>query len=234
MKNNQDRTIGIIGGVGPQATRFIYEKIIEFSQNKYGAKNNDDYPRIIIFSVPIPDFIADTKKLNLAKKMLIEAVKSLTQVGATKLCIASNTVHILLDSLAEETAVEFFSVIKLVARKCQNLGFKKVGILGSPVLLNSGLYQQELEKYHIQVILLDNKQIKMVEEIIRNVLAGKKDGEKKKEYIDILNDFFKRGAEGIILGCTELPMAVNYEALGNRTINSDEVLAEELTDYYYN
>ena len=65
------------------------------------------------------------------------------------------------------------------------------------------------------------------------MLAGKKEFSKKQAYIDALNDLFDRGSQAIILGCTELPLAINYEALGNRTISSDEVLAEGLVDYYY-
>ena len=60
-----------------------------------------------------------------------------------------------------------------------------------------------------------------------------KNEEKKQQYIGVLNDLFSKGSEAIILGCTELPLAANYEVLGNRTINSDEVLAEGIVDYYY-
>ena len=64
-------------------------------------------------------------------------------------------------------------------------------------------------------------------------MAGEKNYDKKQEYIKTLNDLFSRGSQAIILGCTELPLAINYEALGNRTISSDEVLAEGIVDYYY-
>ncbi|HUV46671.1 MAG TPA: amino acid racemase [Candidatus Bathyarchaeia archaeon] len=231
--NKNKNAIGIIGGVGPQATKFIYEKIIEFSQTKYGAKDNDDYPKIIIYSVPIPDFISDEKRLEQAKKMLITATKSLTKAGVTKLSIASNTVHILLPKLRKQTIIDFLSVIEITAKKCSNCGFKKVGILGSPILVKSGIYTKALRKYGIRTILPTKEELQIAEDIIRDVLAGGKDGDKKQKYIKVLNELFTRGAEAIILGCTELPLAVNYEALGNKTINSDEVLAEALTDYYY-
>lgn len=227
------KKVGIIGGVGPQATKFIYEKIIEFSQIKYGAKNNDDYPSILVASVPVPDFISNKSHLMLATKMLIEATKSLTLAGVSKLCIASNTVHILLPELQKQTEIEFISIIEIVAKRCVDYGLKKVGLLGSPVLVKSGLYTKELKKYGIETILPTKKELEVAENIIRNILAGVKDSEKKKKYIKVLNDLFDRGAESIILGCTELPLAVNYEALGNKTINSDEVLAEALIDYYY-
>lgn len=125
------KKVGIIGGVGPQATQFIYGKIIELSQIKYGAKDNDDYPRILIDSVPVPDFISDTAQVPVARKMLIQSAQSLIKAGATKLCIGSNTVHILLDDLEKATGTEFISMIKLVACKCSSRGFKKVGLLGT-------------------------------------------------------------------------------------------------------
>jgi aspartate racemase len=228
-----NKKVGIIGGVGPQATQFIYEKIIEFSQSKYEARNNDDYPKILIESVPVPDFISDTGQIEIAKKMLLESAQNLVKAGATKLCIGSNTVHILLDDLRKSTTVEFLSMVELVAKKCASQGLRKVGILGTPVLLKSGIYEQELRKHGIDLVLPTAEEIAISDSIIRDVLAGHKAYDKKQEYIKALNDLFHRGSEAIILGCTELPLAINYEALGDRTISSDEVLAEGIVDYYY-
>jgi aspartate racemase len=231
MKNN--KKIGIIGGVGPQSTDFIYQKIIQFSQSKYNAKDNADYPRLVIESVPVPDFISNKDNIKEAKEMLIAATKSLSDSGVTKLCIGSNTVHILLEELSKHTEVPFLSMIELVADNCVNKGFKKVGILGTPVLINSGLYKKELEKKSIEVINPTKEQLEVVENIIRGVISGTDNEEYKAEYLEVLDDVFNKGAQAVILGCTELPLAVNYEALGNRTINSDEVLAEGIVDYYY-
>ena len=63
-----NKKVGIIGGVGPQSTDYIYEKIIEFSQTKYNAKDNADYPRLIIESVPVPDFISNKENIETAEK----------------------------------------------------------------------------------------------------------------------------------------------------------------------
>ncbi len=228
-----DKKIGIIGGVGPQSTNFIYEKIIEYSQTKYHAENNADYPRLVIESVPVPDFISNKDNIEKAKSMLIEAAKALAAAGATRLCIGSNTVHILLEDLKQKTEIPFISMIELVAKRCVTNNFKKVGVLGTPVLVASGIYTKELEKNGIEVILPTAEQLEVVEHIIRHVIAGSNDEEKKTAYIETLNDFYSKGADTVILGCTELPLAMNYEVLGNRTINSDAVLAEGIVDYYY-
>ena len=228
-----DKKIGIIGGVGPQSTDFIYETVIKLAQKKYGAKNNEDYPHLLIESVPIPDFISNKDKVKEASKLLKQSVLSLTTAGCTRLCIGSNTVHILLEDLQKETSVEFISMVKLVANKCKERRNKKVGVLGTPVLLESGLYSKELHNLGIEIVLPTVNQIKIVEDIIRSVIAGNPHHQKKQEYVDILNDLYSKGAEAVILGCTELPLAINYEALGNKTLNSDEILAEGIVDYYY-
>lgn len=228
-----DKKIGIIGGVGPQSTDFIYERVIQFSQSKYKAKDNADYPRLAIESVPVPDFISNKDNIEPAKEMLVNSAKSLANGGATRLCIGSNTVHILLDELKSQVNVPFISMIELVVKKCAKHGFKKVGVLGTPVLVDSGIYSKELEKNSISSIIPTARQLEVVENIIRGVIGGSGIGNHKDEYIEVLNDLFSKGADAVILGCTELPLAVNYEALGNRTINSDEVLAEGIVDYYY-
>ncbi len=231
MRGN--KKIGIIGGIGPQATEFIYKKIIEFSQMRYGAKNNDDYPHMIIESLPIPDFIHNKNKVEKAKRMLINSISVLEKAGATKLAITSNTVHILLPELKAKTGIEFLSIIELAAKRMAENKYKKVALLGTPVLIKSGLYEKELAKYGISLVTPNKTEQKISEEIIRGVLAGRHNGEIKKKYIDLIHRMFDKKAQAIILGCTELPLAINYEALGNKTINSDEVLAEAIVDYYY-
>jgi aspartate racemase len=228
-----NKKIGIIGGVGPQATCVLYSEITKYAQIKYRAKNNDDYPSIVIESVPIPDFISDKGQMDEAFIMLGKVVRNLESVGCTRLCIASNTVHLLIEDLERMTKVRFLSIISLVAKKVNDLKIKKVGLVGSSVLLGSGLYEKEFKKRGIELILPDEDERRIIEKLIRNVLAGKDNGRERNIYIKILHNLIDKGVKGIILGCTELPLAINYEALGERIINSKKVLAEGIADYYY-
>lgn len=165
--------------------------------------------------------------------MLINSAKTLSSAGATRLCIGSNTVHILLEKLKQKSDIPFISMVQLTANECKARGFKKVGLLGTPVLVSSNIYQNSLQQLGIECLTPDNKQLIIVEKIIRHVIAGNKSDKNKNEYIKVLNDMFSKGADGVILGCTELPLAINYEALGNRTLNSDEILAKGIVEYYY-
>ncbi|MEI6887064.1 MAG: amino acid racemase [bacterium] len=229
----KSKKIGIIGGVGPQATAYLYSKIIQLAQEKYSAKNNDDYPNVIINSLPIPDFISNKVSIAKALEMLKECVSNFSKSGIDKICIASNTVHVLLSELSSTTKIPFISMIELVSDKCLKYGYKKVALLGTPVLTHSGLYNEALKKRGIEIIIPEDRELIIVEEIIRSVIAGKVIETDKNKYIELINKLFSMGAESIILGCTELPLAIDYTVLGKRILNSDEILAEGIVDYYY-
>lgn len=226
--------IGIIGGVGPQATAFIYQKIIASAQTNHGAINNDDYPDVLIASVPVPDFISSKEHLERAKQMLLKAAKGLERADCNALCIGSNTVHILLKDLESEVSIPFISMVELVAKRCKILGYTKVALLGTPVLLSSGLYEAALEKRGIELLKPNEEQAETCDMVIRSVIAGKKEIPVRKEYVEVLSSMFDQKADGIILGCTELPLVLDYEVLGKRVLSSDEILADGITDFCYN
>lgn len=227
------KKIGLIGGVGPQATAYIYQSVIKTATLKHGAVNNEDYPYIVFASVPVPDFISNKEGLPKAKEMLIDAAKGLVESGCEVLCIGSNTVHILLEDIKSVVDKPFISMVELVANECANNNYKKVALLGTPVLIESGLYAQEMSKRSIELITPSPEQEVVCDEVIRRIIAGKPIEDIKEKYVAVLNDMFNAGAETIILGCTELPMVLNYEALGKRVISSDEILAAGIADYYY-
>ena len=73
----------------------------------------------------------------------------------------------------------------------------------------------------------------IIEKMIRHYIGDKSNGEFRNEYIKVLTSLFERNCEAVILGCTELPLVINYEALGDKVIDSSEVLAGALVNYYY-
>lgn len=227
------KKIGILGGVGPQATASIYQSVMRQASLDHGAANNDDYPYLVVASVPVPDFISNKKNIPKAKEMLVDAAKGLVGAGCDILCIGSNTVHILLEEIQEVVNKPFLSMVELVSAECMNRNYKKVALLGTPVLVESGLYERELQKHGIELITPDEAQEFVCDEVIRCIIAGKSIDNIKERYVGVLNAMFDSGAEAIILGCTELPMVLNYEALGKRVISSDEILAKGIVNYYY-
>lgn len=229
----RNKTIGIIGGVGPQASRYLYDKIMDLAQKKYKAKNNDDFPELILYSIPVPDFISNKNNIPKAMRMFKKVIVDLNKVQVDYIVIVSNTVHLLIDEFRKLSSIEFISMIETVVNKVKADKRKRIGLLASPVAIRSGLYKKLLTKENIDLIYPEEKDQERVEEMIRAVIAGTNNGSLKKEYIKIIQKLFDRGTEAIILGCTELPLAINYEAINNRVYNSVDILAEKIVDVYF-
>jgi aspartate racemase len=140
--------IGILGGMGPQASAKLYTLLIDGVKAYTPAAVDDDYPEIVIFSVPVPNFISNKNKLNEAKQMLIKRAQLLEKAGCVVNGIACNTAHILLPDIQIKTIVQFLSIPELVANKIKLAGYKRVGLLATPTTLESNIYDQALGWRH--------------------------------------------------------------------------------------
>src|SRR3989344_3298339 len=232
MKIKTQKTIGILGGMGPQATSYLYNLIIKKAIKKYGVINNDDFPDIVIFSVAVPDFISSKNNQKKAFELLKQKVLDANKIGISCLSIACNTAHLLLPELEKHASIPFVSMIKEVAIYAKKLKLKKVGLLGTPTTLKSNLYQGVLAKYGIKTILPKKSKFKVIGSVIRNVIAGIHSKKDRKNLLIIAQELKEKGAQAIILGCTELPL-VFPKKIPLKVLNSLDILAEALLKYYY-
>lgn len=228
----EKKAIGILGGMGPEASVYMYKTLIEFSIKYFGAKDNQDFPEIVLDSVPVPDFISSDKYRIEAKKMLIKRVKRFNQKDFLCLSIACNTAHILFDDLQKISKVPFVSMIEEVAKSVSKTNAKKVGIIATPSTIKFKLYQRAFEKRSIESIIPTDVQIKSLNKIIRNVIAGKIFKSDTKKLFVIANSLKRDGAESIILGCTEIPL-VFTKSFSLPVLNSVEILSMALLRKYY-
>jgi aspartate racemase len=231
--NKTNNIIGLIGGMGPYASSHFYELLLRKSNSIYKAENNDDYPEVVIDSVPVPDFISDTNKLDVAKEMLVTRVRKLDKFGCTTLAMVCNTGHIIYPDLAKESKHNFISMIDLVAKEAKRKKLKRVGILATKTTIRIGIYKNALAQLNIEAIDPTIEMQENHERIIRSIVAGevaKADKEKlylmTKEFID------SNKLDGIILGCTELPLIFPKERFNN-VLDCLDILADGLLNRYY-
>ncbi|MFA5932568.1 MAG: aspartate/glutamate racemase family protein [Microgenomates group bacterium] len=142
----QKKIIGILGGMGPQASVHLVKLLVDLSAKEFGAVNCDDFPEIVLDSVPIPDFIANEKNKKIALKILKDRVRKMNKMGVNILSISCNTAHLLLSQLQDVSKVLFISMIDEIAREIKGSGIRKVGLLASPTTFKSGLFQQALAR----------------------------------------------------------------------------------------
>ena len=218
--------------MGPQAGGYLYNTLMNMAVREYGAKSNDSFPEVILHSIPVPDFISSDKHKGRALTMLKIRVKEMGNLNISCLSIACNTAHILMNELKKESAVPLVSMIEAVVEQVKEDGLNKVGLLATPSTVKYGLYQSALRKYGITTLVPARAQLRMIENIVRNILKGKVSLVDGKKLMVIVNFLRQKGVQGIILGCTELPLVFpsKYDL---PVYNCVEILARALLHKYY-
>lgn len=227
------KIIGILGGMGPQATGEFYRILINKSIAGYGAVNNNDFPSVVIDSIPVPDFISSQEHLSPARTMLIDRTKRLNAYGVGRIGIACNTAHLLLDDLRVVSGSPIVSIMDEAARLIEEKRITRVGLLASPMTYKTELYQTALK--NIATVIIPNAKMQSeLDDLIRGVICGKNIMTLKTIAYPLIESFIRiQKLEAIILGCTELPLIVDTP-LSVPVISSLDVLADNLLAYYYN
>lgn len=224
--------IGILGGMGPQASAYMYQLLIELSIENFRATNNDDFPEIVLHSIPVPDFISNKKEKGTAFEMLKSSVERMNELNISYLSVPCNTAHLLLDDLRRISKAPLISMIDQVVAAVKADKVTRVGVLGAPCTLQSNLYQDALHNNDITSIVPSASCYDLLEKTIRNVLKGTASDFDAKALWEIALGLREQGAEGIVLGCTELPLVFPFKR-EFRVYDSVEVLSMALLESYY-
>ena len=201
---NRYKKIGILGGMGPEATADFYFRIIKLFQQKYGAIYDSDFPEIIIVNLPIPDVVENSDEQSKVKDMLIDAVKKLEKAGANFVAIPCNTVTYCIKEMQDVVSIPIINILQETANEVIRSEVKKVGLLGTETTIKSKIYTNVLKD--LQILTLDETEQRETTKIIMNILAGRKTPEDKKKLLEFVQKLKNLGAEKVILGCTELPL----------------------------
>ena len=215
------KTIGILGGMGPEATAELYLRIIRIFQSKYGAKYDDDFPEIVIINLPIPDVVEDLSEEKAVREMLVSGVRKLENAGTDFIVIPCNTVNFFFQSIQEAVSIPVLSILTETADEIRRMKVKTVGLLGTEMTMSKNIYNSVLQD--IPLIAPSIEEQKGITKIIINVLAGKKNALDRKFLLGLIDKLKESGAEKVILGCTELPLLLKRS---NDLIDTIDVLAQ--------
>ncbi|MAE13186.1 aspartate racemase [Candidatus Woesearchaeota archaeon] len=223
--------IGILGGLGPEATKDLYEKIIQTTP----AKCDQDHIEIIIYNNPkIPDRTqAILYNGENPLPQLIHTAKTLEKAGAELIVIPCNTAHYFLDKLQPRTPVPILNMIEETAAFIHHNypDTKKVGILATTGTIKTNLYQKTLQNTGIMPITPSTyEQESLIMEAIygtQGIKRGKKT-QPRKLLLKAAQSLTQQGAQLIILGCTEIPLALRQKEISSVLINPANILAEKI------
>ncbi len=221
-----EKIIGILGGMGPEATIDLFYKIIKFTP----AEKDQEHLRIIIDNNPkIPDRTAAILgKGEDPLPALQETAQNLEKAGADFIVIPCNTAHYFLSSIQESVNILVLNMIEETAKETKKRipQIKKVGLLASIGVYKSEIYHQRFKKFNIEVISPEEKDKEEIMKVIYTIKAGDLSKGVKKNILKITQKLIDKGAEAIIAGCTEIPLILKEGDVSVPLIDSTQILAK--------
>jgi len=221
-----EKIVGILGGMGPEATVDFFAKIIALTP----AERDQGHLRIIIDNNPkIPDRTEAilTKDESLVL-VLVETAKNLEGAGVDFIAIPCNTAHYFYEDLVREISIPILHMIREVvhAVKAYLPECKKVGLISTTGTVACNLYQKEFQKVGVEVIVSDpQSQAKVMNAILR-IKAMREKEKARKELTEAANLLVERKAEALILGCTEIPLVFKARDFAIPVFDATSVLAK--------
>lgn len=229
------KTIGLLGGMSWESTVGYYRAINEGVKNSLGGLHS---ARIVLYSV---DFDPIEKLQHKGDwegtaDILSEAALSIQAAGADFLLIGTNTMHKVLPQIERAIRIPVLHIADATAEVLGGKGIKKVGLLGTAFTMEQDFYKGRLEqKYGLEVLVPDAKDRKIVHDVIYQELClGRINDDSKARFLRIIEGLAKKGAEGVILGCTEIGMLVNQSETSVTLYDTTAIHAQKAVEYSIN
>jgi len=205
------KTVGIIGGLGPEATAKFYLEIVSACSNR----GEQVHPPILIYSVPLPlqieeKCIVKGQSEEKCVPYLIQAAKTLEQGGADFLVMPCNSLHVFIEEIRRAVKIPVLSIVEETVKFLKTRNIKEVGILATSITINRGLYKFQLNTQCINEVVPSDQDQDKLGQIIYNLVIGKYTDTDKQELNEIIKSFEKKEIESIILACTDLQILAPY------------------------
>ena len=227
------KRIGILGGTSAESTVSYYTRITREYTRRFG---DFSYPEILIYSVSFQQIVDWQSQGNweaIAAKMA-DAFQVLAAAGADIGLIAANTLHRVYDVVADRSPIPLLHIVDALAAAIQAVDCSTVGLLGTRYTMKESFYTDRLSLHNIATLVPTNEQQEEIHRVIHEELARRiLRPISHAYYLRVIDSLAKRGAEGIILGCTEIPLLVREKdhvlpLFDTATIHADAALEAAL------
>jgi aspartate racemase len=225
------RIIGLIGGMSWESSIEYYRIINEAVKAKLGGLHS---AKSLMYSVDFAEIetLQHQAKWGESAQILIEAAQSLERGGANFIIICTNTMHKVADIVEAQINIPILHIADATAKSIQSRGLKRVGLLGTRFTMEEDFYKGRLiENHGLDVIVPASEDRDLIHQVIYEELClGEMRKASKVEFIRVMNQLVENGAEGIILGCTEIGLLVNDKDIGVPLFDTTKIHAEAAVD----
>ena len=206
------KRLGLIGGMSWESTAEYYRIINQAVNHRLGGSHSCDC-YIYSFDFSTIEKLQHEDKWKELAVLLTEAALSLEQAGAEIIVLCTNTMHLLSDSMESKLSVPFLHIVDVVGENIREKGIKKVGLLGTKFTMEKDFYRERLlRSFGIEVLIPDSEERDFIHEVIYHELVqGQISKSSHEQFVAIVDRLAGSGAEGVILGCTEIPLILKQD-----------------------
>jgi len=203
------KTIGLLGGMSWESTESYYRLLNETVKERLGGLHS---AKVVLHSVDFAEIeqLQHLGEWEKTAEILKKAAQGLEKAGADFILICTNTMHLVAPQIQAGINIPLLHIADATAEEIVKANIQKIGLLGTAFTMEEDFYKGQLQnKYHLDVITPNSNDRKIVHQIIYDELClGNIQNNSRKEYLRIIDDLVKQGAEAIILGCTEIALLI--------------------------
>lgn len=226
------KTIGLIGGMSWESSMLYYQIINETVKVRKGGHHS---AKSLLYSVDFQEIKDLQHQGNWAEatKVMIEAAQKLEAGGADVIVICTNTMHKMASQVMNSVSIPLLHIADPTAEKIVSDKIKKVALLGTAFTMEQPFYKDRLTgQFGLEVVVPDEADRAVVHDIIYHELClGIINEHSKKKYLDIIDSLIRKGAEAVILGCTEITMLISQEDCTIPVYDTTRLHAEAAVDF---
>ena len=223
-KRMEMKKIGLIGGLSWVSTAAYYKLLNEMMEAKLGGVSS---ARLVLESVNRQAFVEAVigrQDEAAACEQILDAVRGLERAGADFVVISCNGVHRFVPAISREVGIPFLHIAEVTAEAIRLVGINQVALLGVRKTMEGDFYHEILEKNHIRTLIPNDEgrtyiHDKIYEELTKNVFTH----ETREGYLEVVKELQARGAEGVILGCTEIPLLLSPDQIPMPSFSTTEL-----------
>jgi aspartate racemase len=229
------KTLGIVGGIGPESTIAYYRSIIALCREKSGP---DEYPPIVIHSINVVTMLKLIRsgELKEAAHYIAQAVQGLERAGAELGLLAANTPHVVFDEVSRQCSIPLISIVQATADVACALGLTRLGLLGTRSTMEAGFFQANFASRGLEVIVPGERDRLAVDEVyLTQLVHGDFRDSSRENILSIVDRLIaEQRVEAVILGGTELPLLIRADSrrevplLDTTRIHVERAVAEML------
>lgn len=225
------KKIGILGGLSPESTVTYYEYITREYTRRFGDYG---YPEIVIYSVNFQNYVdwGEAGEWRRIAEDMIDAALSLERAGADFGIIATNTMHIAFDEVQAAVKIPFLHLIDATAEAIAAKGLSKVGLLGTKFTMGQPFYRERLSGHGVVAVVPEASEQEEINRVIYDELVrGRTLETSRQRFAEIISGLGDNGAEGVILGCTEIPLLVSEKDSSLPLFDTTTIHAERALEF---